>query len=92
MTAGADTGAGVATGADELLGLYEQMAVIRGTEKAAHDLFLAGLVKGTWPRGTRPSPSAPARRCGRATMCSPPTAATTMRWPAAHRPRNAWPS
>ena len=23
------------------------MAVIRGTEKAAHDLFLAGLVKGT---------------------------------------------
>jgi acetoin:2,6-dichlorophenolindophenol oxidoreductase subunit alpha len=43
--AGADTG--VAIGADELLGLYEQMAVIRGTEKAAHDLFLAGLVKGT---------------------------------------------
>jgi len=32
---------------DELLGLYEQMAVIRRTEKAAHDLFLAGLVKGT---------------------------------------------
>ena len=30
-----------------LLELYEQMAVIRGTEKAAHDLFLAGLVKGT---------------------------------------------
>jgi acetoin:2,6-dichlorophenolindophenol oxidoreductase subunit alpha len=30
-----------------LLDLYEQMAVIRGTEKAAHDLFLAGLVKGT---------------------------------------------
>ena len=30
-----------------LLQLYEQMAVIRGTEKAAHDLFLAGLVKGT---------------------------------------------
>jgi TPP-dependent pyruvate/acetoin dehydrogenase alpha subunit len=27
--------------------LYEQMAVIRGTEKAAHDLFLKGLVKGT---------------------------------------------
>ena len=25
--------------ADELLGLYEQMAVIRGTEQAAHDLF-----------------------------------------------------
>jgi acetoin:2,6-dichlorophenolindophenol oxidoreductase subunit alpha len=30
-----------------LLRLYEQMAVIRGTEKAAHDAFLAGLVKGT---------------------------------------------
>jgi TPP-dependent pyruvate/acetoin dehydrogenase alpha subunit len=34
-------------GAEELLALYEQMALIRGTEKAAHDLFLAGLVKGT---------------------------------------------
>ncbi|HEX9064768.1 MAG TPA: thiamine pyrophosphate-dependent dehydrogenase E1 component subunit alpha [Streptosporangiaceae bacterium] len=34
-------------GADRLLLLYEQMAVIRRTEKAAHDLFLAGLVKGT---------------------------------------------
>ncbi|MCD9879614.1 thiamine pyrophosphate-dependent dehydrogenase E1 component subunit alpha [Streptomyces guryensis] len=32
---------------DELLALYEQMAVIRRTEKAAHDLFLSGLVKGT---------------------------------------------
>ncbi|WP_105969849.1 thiamine pyrophosphate-dependent dehydrogenase E1 component subunit alpha [Streptomyces geranii] len=32
---------------DELLLLYEQMAVIRRTEKAAHDLFLSGLVKGT---------------------------------------------
>ncbi len=32
---------------DELLSLYEQMAVIRRTEKAAHDLFLSGLVKGT---------------------------------------------
>lgn len=30
-----------------LLGMYEQMVVIRGTEKAAHDLFLTGLVKGT---------------------------------------------
>jgi len=30
-----------------LLELYELMAVIRGTEKAAHDAFLAGLVKGT---------------------------------------------
>jgi len=33
--------------AEELLALYEEMAVIRRTEKAAHDLFLAGLVKGT---------------------------------------------
>lgn len=31
----------------ELLELYEQMAVIRQTETAAHKLFLAGLVKGT---------------------------------------------
>jgi acetoin:2,6-dichlorophenolindophenol oxidoreductase subunit alpha len=31
----------------ELLTRYEQMAVIRRTEKAAHDLFLSGLVKGT---------------------------------------------
>jgi len=41
-----DAAAGL-IGADELLSLYEQMAVIRRTEKAAHDLFLAGLVKGT---------------------------------------------
>jgi pyruvate dehydrogenase E1 component alpha subunit len=34
------------TGTD-LLGWYEQMAVIRRTEQAAQDLFLAGLVKGT---------------------------------------------
>ena len=40
------TGVGTPS-ADELLALYEQMAVIRRTEKAAHDLFLAGLVKGT---------------------------------------------
>jgi len=33
--------------ADELLALYERMAVIRRTERAAQDLFLAGLVKGT---------------------------------------------
>jgi TPP-dependent pyruvate/acetoin dehydrogenase alpha subunit len=33
--------------ADELLAMYEQMTLIRRTEKAAHDLFLAGLVKGT---------------------------------------------
>lgn len=31
----------------ELLDRYEQMALIRRTEKAAHDLFLQGLVKGT---------------------------------------------
>ncbi|MGW6792086.1 thiamine pyrophosphate-dependent dehydrogenase E1 component subunit alpha [Streptomyces chartreusis] len=30
-----------------LLAAYEQMTVIRRTEKAAHDLFLQGLVKGT---------------------------------------------
>ncbi|MFG2025236.1 thiamine pyrophosphate-dependent dehydrogenase E1 component subunit alpha [Streptomyces sp. NPDC048825] len=41
MTGAASTNAG------QLLALYEQMAVIRRTEKAAHDLFLAGLVKGT---------------------------------------------
>jgi pyruvate dehydrogenase E1 component alpha subunit len=33
--------------ATQLLDLYEQMAVIRGTEEAAQKLFLAGLVKGT---------------------------------------------
>jgi TPP-dependent pyruvate/acetoin dehydrogenase alpha subunit len=32
---------------DELLDAYEEMALIRRTEKAAHDLFLAGFVKGT---------------------------------------------
>jgi acetoin:2,6-dichlorophenolindophenol oxidoreductase subunit alpha len=32
---------------DQLLDLYRQMAVIRRTEKAAHDLFMSGLVKGT---------------------------------------------
>ena len=31
----------------DLLDLYAQMALIRRTEKAAHDLFMAGLVKGT---------------------------------------------
>jgi acetoin:2,6-dichlorophenolindophenol oxidoreductase subunit alpha len=34
-------------GPDQLLELYRQMAVIRRTEKAAHDLFMSGLVKGT---------------------------------------------
>jgi pyruvate dehydrogenase E1 component alpha subunit len=33
--------------AEDLLRMYEQMAVIRRTEKAAYDLFLAGMVKGT---------------------------------------------
>jgi pyruvate dehydrogenase E1 component alpha subunit len=33
--------------ATELLTLYERMALIRRTEKAAHDLFMSGLVKGT---------------------------------------------
>ena len=32
---------------DPLLAMYEEMAVIRATEKAAHDLFMRGLVKGT---------------------------------------------
>jgi acetoin:2,6-dichlorophenolindophenol oxidoreductase subunit alpha len=40
------TADGTVTGA-QLLGWYEQMAVIRRTEQAAQDLFLAGLVKGT---------------------------------------------
>jgi TPP-dependent pyruvate/acetoin dehydrogenase alpha subunit len=40
------TGPGDMSG-DRLLELLEQMAVIRGTEQAAHDLFLRGLVKGT---------------------------------------------
>jgi TPP-dependent pyruvate/acetoin dehydrogenase alpha subunit len=31
----------------ELLDMYEQMAVIRRTEKAAYDLFMSGVVKGT---------------------------------------------
>lgn len=32
---------------DALLAMYEEMAVIRGVEKAAYDLFMSGLVKGT---------------------------------------------
>ncbi len=43
--AGNSTTIDQATG--ELLGMYEQMAVIRRTEKAAYDLFMTGLVKGT---------------------------------------------
>jgi pyruvate dehydrogenase E1 component alpha subunit len=37
----------VTVDAATLLAWLEQMAVIRGTEKAAHDLFMRGLVKGT---------------------------------------------
>jgi TPP-dependent pyruvate/acetoin dehydrogenase alpha subunit len=33
--------------AGRLLEWYEQMALIRQTEKAAYDLFMSGLVKGT---------------------------------------------
>jgi len=33
--------------ASTLLGLYEQLVVIRAVEKAAYDLFMSGLVKGT---------------------------------------------
>ena len=40
-------GAALTIGPEDLLALYEQMEVIRRTERAAHDLFLAGLVKGT---------------------------------------------
>jgi len=47
VTAREPSGSGTAVVAGELLQLYEQMAVIRRTEQAAHDLFLAGLVKGT---------------------------------------------
>ncbi|KUN23356.1 pyruvate dehydrogenase (acetyl-transferring) E1 component subunit alpha [Streptomyces antibioticus] len=39
--------ADLSTDTAELLALYEQMVLIRRTEKAAHDLFLQGLVKGT---------------------------------------------
>ena len=47
MTAREPNGSPPAVVAGELLQLYEQMAVIRRPEQAAHDLFLAGLVKGT---------------------------------------------
>jgi TPP-dependent pyruvate/acetoin dehydrogenase alpha subunit len=43
----ADVARDAAVTADELLMMYEQMALIRRTEKAAYDLFMAGLVKGT---------------------------------------------
>ena len=38
---------GIDVDAPTLLAMYEQMAVIRGTEKAAYDLFMKGKVKGT---------------------------------------------
>src|SRR5260370_14994360 len=47
MTDTLDAGRTDTMDAGELLARFEEMAVIRGTEKAAHDLFLAGLVKGT---------------------------------------------
>src|SRR6266508_1142173 len=37
----------IAGPAAEVLDLYHRLAVIRRTEKAAYDLFMAGLVKGT---------------------------------------------
>lgn len=46
MTAPAGTSS-AALDAPTLLGLYEQMQIIRGVEKAAYDLFMEGLVKGT---------------------------------------------
>jgi acetoin:2,6-dichlorophenolindophenol oxidoreductase subunit alpha len=46
-TAAADAPPAVEMPAATLLDLYGQMAVIRRTEKAIQDLFLAGLVKGT---------------------------------------------
>lgn len=43
----AEHGAVDAPSAETLLELFERMAVIRATEKAAYDLFMSGLVKGT---------------------------------------------
>ena len=45
MTVSAD--ASVTVDASRLLEWYEQMALIRRTEKAAYDLFMSGEVKGT---------------------------------------------
>jgi pyruvate dehydrogenase E1 component alpha subunit len=45
MTEAAAVAEGVDSGA--LLSMYEQMTVIRRTEKAAYDLFMSGKVKGT---------------------------------------------
>jgi TPP-dependent pyruvate/acetoin dehydrogenase alpha subunit len=41
------TNESVTVEAGRLLEWYEQMAIIRQTEKAAYDLFMSGLVKGT---------------------------------------------
>ena len=79
---------------DELLALYEQMAVIRRTEKAAHDLFLSGLVKGT----THLAAGHEAIAVGASAALRPDdyvfatTGATTTRWPAAPPRRSAWPN
>lgn len=45
MTVSEDTS--ITVDAGRLLEWYEQMALIRQTEKAAYDLFMSGLVKGT---------------------------------------------
>ena len=47
MTVPAEPTAAATLDAEALLRAYEQMRLIRGVEKAAHDLFLKGLVKGT---------------------------------------------
>jgi TPP-dependent pyruvate/acetoin dehydrogenase alpha subunit len=47
MTAAFEQAGTPAVSTAELEAMYRQMSVIRETERAAHDLFLAGLVKGT---------------------------------------------
>jgi len=47
VTASPEPAATPTLGVEGLLRAYERMRVIRGVEKAAHDLFLRGLVKGT---------------------------------------------
>ena len=85
----ATTGVDTAT----LLTWYEQMALIRATEKAAHDLFLRGLVKGTTHLGGRARGGRGRNQRSAATgltTCSPPTAGITTRWPAVQRRRSVW--
>jgi TPP-dependent pyruvate/acetoin dehydrogenase alpha subunit len=79
---------------DELLELYERMALIRATEKAAFDLFMAGLVKGTThlANGQEAVAVGASAAWSRTTTCSPPTAATTTPSPGGPAPRAAWPS